>query len=198
MKILPAFILLIVLVISACNTQRPKTAVAIAAADTSKFYPLRSFFKEQIEYVDLRNFLIYRITVKDGKKDSATLTKDAFIAMAGVFLQHDISDPKIKALYKETVFHDLSTGSITLNYTPTDSKAEVQNVDILLDDETNIVKRVFIRSVYTKGDTTITEQCNWKANKSFQLNRERTTKNGYTATELNYINWNDKPQRAGL
>lgn len=193
MKIATPFIFFVLLILSACNTQKSKTQPVVPAADTAKFYPLHGFFKEQIEYVDLRSFPLYKITVKDGKKDSATITKDDFIAMAGVFYKHDISDPKIKALYKETVYHDLSTGSITLNYTPTDSQAEVQNIDVLLNEETSIVKRVFIRSVYTKGDTTISEQCNWKANKSFQVNRTRTTKNGFTSTELNYVNWNDKP-----
>ncbi len=191
MKILAPFIFFALLILSACNTQKPKSQ-SVPIADTAKFYPLHGFFKEQIEYVDLRGFPIYRITIKDGKKDSTAITKDAFIAMAGIFYKRDISDPKIKALYKESVYHDLSTGSITLNYTPTDSKADVQNIDILLDDETNIVKRVFIRSVYTKGDTTVSEQCNWKANKSFQVNKTFTTKNGYTSTELNYVNWNDK------
>jgi len=193
MKILAPFIFFSLLIISACNTQKPKTQPAAPIEDTAKFYPLYSFFKKQIEYVDLRNFPIYRVTIKDGKKDSAAITKDAFIAMAGIFYTRDISDPKIKALYKETVYHDLSTGSITLNYSPTDSKADVQNIDVLLDEETNIVKRVFIRSVYTKGDTTVSEQCNWKADKSFQVNKTFTTKNGYTSTELNYVNWNDKP-----
>ncbi len=193
MKILVPFIFFVLLIVSACNTQKPKTQPAVPVADTAKFYPLHGFFKEQIEYVDLRNFPIYRITTKDGKKDSAAITKEEFIAMTGIFFTRDISDPKIKALYKESVYHDLSTGSITLNYTPTDSKADVQNIDILLDEETSMVKRVFIRSVYTKGDTTVSEQCNWKANKSFQVNKTRTTKNGYISTELNYVNWNDKP-----
>ena len=193
MKKVTVFFFAVILIILSCNTTTTKNNPAVPVSDTSKFYPLRNFFKDQIQYVDLRNFPIYKITVKNGKKDSAALSKDAFIALAEIFLNKDISAPQVKVLYKEAIFHDLSTGSVTINYTPVNSKAEVQNIDILLDEETNMVKRIFIRSVYIRSDTTISEQCNWKANKSFQVNRYITAKNGYTSTELNYINWNDKP-----
>lgn len=193
MKLFPVFFLLLIVPLTACHSPGQKDAKTDILADTAKFYPLRIFFKEQIQYVDLRNFPIYRVTEKDGKKDSSAITKDQFVALAETFFDKDISEPRVKALYKESAFHDLSTGSITLNYKPSDNKAPVQNVDILLDEQTNLVKRVFIRVLYLKGDTTFIEQYNWKANKSFQVNRSITTANGYTSTELNYINWNDKP-----
>ncbi|MES2004558.1 MAG: hypothetical protein V4450_08555 [Bacteroidota bacterium] len=191
MKLLP--LLIFSAILFACNSRPHQNTNAAPDIDTAKFYPLHSFFKEQIQYVDLRSFNIYKITVKDGKKDSTGISKDGFLAMAAIFLKRDLSDPNEKIRYKETVFQDLSTGSITFNYTPIDPKATVQNIDILLDEETHTVKRVFIRSVYTSGDSTINEQCNWKAGMSFQVNRTISTKTGYTSTELNYINWNDKP-----
>ena len=193
MKLFPVFFLLLIVPLTACHSPGQKDAKTDILADTAKFYPLRIFFKEQIQYVDLRNFPIYRVTEKDGKKDSSAITKDQFVSLAETFFDKDISEPRVKALYKESAFHDLSTGSITLNYKPSDNKAPVQNVDILLDEQTNLVKRVFIRVLYLKGDTTFIEQYNWKANKSFQVTRSITTANGYTSTELNYINWNDKP-----
>jgi hypothetical protein len=190
MKILTAFVFLFLL--AGCHSNEGPAKTKITVADTAKFYPLESFFRKQVEYVDLRNFPLYKITVKDGKKDSSAITKDQFIAFAQVFIDRSISAPAVKALYKESVFHDLSTKSYTLNYTPNDRTAAVQNIDILLDDETNIVKRVFIKSSYTRGDTAVDEQCNWKADKSFQLNRFLQTKNGFKSTELNYVNWNER------
>jgi hypothetical protein len=192
MNLFASFVVFI-FILSSCNSPAPKTQPTVKVADTATFYPLRSFLQEQIQYVDLRDFPLYKITVKDGKKDSAALTKDRFIELAGIFLNRETSFSKDKALFKETVFNDQSTGSNTLNYQSTDGKTEVQSIDVLLDEHTSIVKRVFIRSEYTKGDTTIKEQCNWKANKSFQVNRTFTTKAGYTSEERNFINWNDKP-----
>ncbi|MCA6451333.1 MAG: hypothetical protein IM584_02490 [Chitinophagaceae bacterium] len=194
MKSVLALSCLLFILITGCRSKKPASAKnAAQVSDTAKFYPLHQFFTEQIQYVDLRNFPIYQIREKDGKKDSLPISKEQFIGLAQVFLAHSLTDPKVKSLYKESVFQDLSTGSVTLNYSPADANAEVQNIDILLEESTNLVKRVFIRCLHTKGDTTIAEQCNWKANKSFQINRTITTGNGYSVTELNYINWNDKP-----
>lgn len=194
MKSLPVIICFFLLWGAACTSEKPAGKNKQAQlADTVKFYPLRNFFREQIQYVDLRDFPIYQLKTTDGVKDSASLSKDQFMQLAEVFLQHDISDPAVKVLYQESVFHDLGTASVTINYTTTQPDAAVKNIDILLDESTNLVKRVFIRCRHTSGDTTIEEQCNWKANKSFQLNRTYRTPGGYQKEELNYINWNDKP-----
>ena len=193
MKQIVTVLIFLTVVTMACQSNKIKTGSAIPKTDTSKFYPTGDFFKEQVKYVDLRNFTIYKITVKNGKRDSSVLTKDQFIEWTKKFLDWDISSPKFAGMYRESVFHDLSTASLTFNYTPIDREASIQNVEVLLDEDTHFVKRVYIKSVYNKGDTSVTEQCSWKANKSFHHNRLLTTKSGYVSSELNYINWNDKP-----
>jgi len=178
-------------VFMACNN--PHGPNAMNAADTAKYYPLRGFFKEQIEYVDLRDFPLYEIRTVNGKKDSLPISKEQFIAIAGRFLDNDISDPRVKIQYHETVFQDQSTGSITLNYSPVNKETRVKNIDILLDQETKQVKRVFIRSAYQKKDTLVTEQYSWKANKSFLISKSLQTADGFQSTETTFVNWNDKP-----
>lgn len=178
----------------ACDSGSRPAKTKIAMADTANFYPIGDFFRKQIQYVDLRNFTLYRITVKDSKRDSSVLTKDEFIALAKAFLDKSISSPAIKVLYTESVFQDLSTNSYTLNYSSLGHDAEVKNIDVLLDEDTRQVKRIFIKSSYARGDTTIDEHYNWKADKSFQINRFLQTKNGFTSKELNYVNWNDTRQ----
>lgn len=179
----------------ACHTNQPanKPDNILPIADTARFYPLSDFFKEQIRYVDLHDFPIYRITVTNGRKDSSAITKDIFSAIAAGFLRRDISEPDQKILYKESVFEDLSTASVTFNYSTAAPGALVQNIDILLNEQTKMVKRVFIRSSYKLGDTTVQEQYNWKANKSFQISQTMSTANGYQSTVFNFVNWNDRP-----
>lgn len=197
MKLLHNFFYFIVLLPvvfgTSCKSDSSKTKETDPqAADTAQFYPLGVYFKEQVDYVALRDFPLYKITVKDGKKDSVTISKDEFIAAANTFTRYDISSPETKALYRETSFEDLSTSSLTLNYKPVDKNAVVENIDILMDQEGHRVKRVFIRAAYKKGDTTISEQCSWKSDKSFQVNRFIEAGN-YKSTELTFINWNDTP-----
>lgn len=183
-------ILLFILMSAACGRRPAPAAQQTAATDTAGFFALPIFFKDQLAYAHSVHAPMYRITIKDGKKDSTALSEEAFKQLASVFLNRDISSPAVKALYRESVFHDLGTKSYTLSYTPINNKAFIRGIDILLDEENNNVKRVFIRSQYNKGDTSITEQCNWKAYKSFQINRYLQV-GQYSSTELNYVNWNN-------
>ncbi len=187
---LPVSMLLLVFLFG-CQLHSAKNGKGVSKADTAKFFATYPFFKEQIQYVDLRNFPIYKLTIVDGKKDSAILSKEEFGKWASLFLDKDISVPDKAGGYKESVFNDLSTGSVTLAYSPLDGEATIQNVDVLLAQETSQVKRILIRSLYYHGDTLVTESCSWKTDKSFRVNRSYTTKSGYHKTELNYINWND-------
>jgi hypothetical protein len=193
MKQLMVVSLFMLLIMPGCQSRNAKNGKESSRSDTAKFFATTPFFKSQIQYVDLRSFSIYKITVVDGKKDSVGLTKEDFSKWAAVFLDKDVSTPEKAPGYKESVFNDLSTRSITLNYSPLDGEATIQNIDVLLEQETSHVKRILIKSVYNHGDTTVTEQDSWKTDKSFQVNRSYTTPNGFRKTELNYINWNDKP-----
>ncbi|MEI7626598.1 MAG: hypothetical protein WCJ80_00090 [Bacteroidota bacterium] len=161
-------------------------------SDTTKFYALHSFFNEQIVDVDLRAYPIYLIKERNGKRDSIGIDKELFKSMASAFLNKDISTPEMHDKFTESVFHDLSTNSYTLNYRPKSVDEPIQNIDILLDENTNIVKRVFIRIETMNKDTSIVEQWNWKAGKSFQINRFSKTPSGYVSNEFNYVNWNDR------
>jgi hypothetical protein len=161
-------------------------------SDTTKFYALNSFFKEQMVDVDLRAYPIYLIKELNGKKDSTGIDKEVFKSMASTFLNKDISTPEMHDKFTESVFHDLSTNSYTLNYRPKSTNEPIQNIDILLDENTNSVKRVFIRIETMIKDTSIIEQWNWKADKSFQINRFSKTLSGYVSNEFNYVNWNDR------
>ncbi len=182
--------LTVMVLVIACKNHPAAADQKTSIADTAKFYPVTDFFRSQLQYAKTITHPMYRITVINGKKDSAVITNDQLNALAATFLNRNINAPDVKIRYKETVFQDLATKSYTLNYTPIDKQAVIQRIDVLLDEETNNVKRIFIRSQFKKGDTIIMEQCNWKAFKSFQVNRYLQTGN-YTATELNYVNWNN-------
>jgi hypothetical protein len=187
---LPAFLYCFILVSCGDGGHSPKSS---PVADTAKYYSLDAFYRSQLEYVELRNFPMYRVRIVNGRKDSAAFSKDDFSALAGRLFPTQTFAQKDKALYRETVFEDQSTESYTLNYTATDTAPDVRSVDILLDRLSNAVKRVFVKSLYRAGgDTTVEQVFGLKSYKSMQLNRTITAP-GYRSTELNYINWNDKP-----
>jgi hypothetical protein len=183
-------LLFFMLALMACRNHSSNTKTTAVVADTAKFFPLTAFFKDQLAYAKALHKPAYCITIKDGKKDSFALNETQFRQWVNIFLQRNIDSPAMKALYRETVFQDLATKSYTLSYSPADGHVPIRSIDILLDEQSSQVKRIFIRSLFNKGDTSINEQCNWKAFKSFQVNRSLRTGN-YSSTELNYVNWNN-------
>jgi hypothetical protein len=186
-------VLLTGITISSC---RSRPAAPVAAADTAGFYPLHQYFEEQIRYVDLRDFSIVSITKNGKQSDSIQITKEQFAALAAQFLQKDITKPAVKAGYRETVFEDLSTGSITLHYQPQNNPdAEIQGIDILLDPASRAVKHVLIRSGFMAGDTSVTEHSSWKTDRSFQVTKSYLLKNLPVKETSLKVSWTEKEQQ---
>ena len=161
---------------------------AASTTDSSKFYPLSEFIEEQIAYVDLRNFEIHVKHYKTAATDSSIISKEQFKELANGFIALDISKIDKKQTYSETVFHDLSTSSYTLNYKTSQATDLVKNMDILLDEQTKMVKRVFIVSETQKADTNIMEHHSWTANKQFQITRTVETPSG-RSNETTTVYW---------
>jgi hypothetical protein len=162
------------------------------SSDTMRFYPVNPYIKEQVAKVDSAAVFIYKITVEDGKKDSSILNKQQFNQWAGAFLEYDISDKSIHKYYRENIFMDETTRSITFNYTSADSSQPLQSVDILLDTADQHVKRVFINKVKSYTDSMVTEKGGWKNNESFFINRI-TERPGKTTIQQNIIVWRNAP-----
>ncbi len=176
----------------ACNTDPHQAKATPVTGDTAHYYAIADFFREQLAYVDLRNFPIYQINQLNGKKDSVMISKDQFLAWGAAFTAQSVLFQKNKQLYTESVFRDLSTQSYTLTYTSLDpQKTDIQHIDILLNDENHLAKRLFIKKVYMSGDTTVTEQYSWKAYKSFQVTRFKTAGAMFSSSAQSYVNWND-------
>jgi hypothetical protein len=157
--------------------------------DTSHFYPLKAYFQVEGRDIAAHRVQAYIIRITDGHKDSLSLSQEALRAGLQVFTDRAIPDTA-HTLYRESVFEDLGTESITLNYSPVDaSKVTVQQVDILLNPTTQQIKRVFIRSVYPVKDTLVREQCSWKTGNTYEINREKTWPGSSIHTELQSVHW---------
>jgi hypothetical protein len=160
--------------------------------DTTVFYPVADFLKKQIQTVDSTPFYIYRIRIIDGKKDSAKISAKQFDSLAKAFVAFDISDSAIKKNYKENVFEDASTKSLTFNYTTKDSTMFIQSIDALLDEDDQHVKRIFMTTFENKDGNDIYSKMGWKPNRNFYINRDIHLVNGKEATEQNMIVWNNR------
>ena len=111
--------------------------------------------------------------------------------MANQFLDKDITRKEIKHYYKEDVFRDLSTKSITLSYSTKNKELEIQSIDVLLDEVTNKVKFIFIRTNQNEGDSSIIKQMSWNKGKNFLISTTTIKSDGTKSTSQEYVSWND-------
>ncbi len=159
--------------------------------DSTKFYPTTSFFENQLAIIPSMKKEILIYSTSENKKDSAILTIEAFKELVQEFISKAITDPATKKHYRETVFQDASTGSYTLSYTAVDTTVRVKGMEVLLNERTNEVQRVFIRSMYRKDNLSVMEQHNWNTSKGFQIIRSTTNSQGYTSTNVTEVKWKE-------
>jgi hypothetical protein len=190
MKIYLLSLLICILFID-CRQKNRQPVFNSQTADTVKTFPVNNFILSDIKDVQQTPYLIYKITITNKKKDSSVITKEEYKNLADQFLQKDISVPSLKILYKESVFHDLTTRSYTITYTATDPSLYVKDLSVLLNDETNKLSRIFIHCLNDNGDSTIIEQYSWKAGKSFSINKYIRRKDGSEWEEEKIVIWND-------
>ncbi len=164
---------------AACSNSKEDTKNLVATTDTTSFYPLASFIKDQVKYFDSTGVKFSVVTTEGAIKDSITSQLAAIMPMIQSFMEADISDSVQKINYKESVFRDAGTASLNINYTPTNTSVPIRNIDILMDDQTSIIKRLFIRKQFRSKDTTSTEQLSWKTNEGFTTSISKEASNGF-------------------
>ena len=170
--------ILYVMMAAACSDTKEKTT-SVVSADTTSFYSIASYINNQLKYFDSIGVTYSVVTSEGAKKDSITTQLAAIRPMIQSFMDADISDSIHKKNYQESVFRDAGTASLNINYTPTDTLAPIKNIDILMDEQTSLVKRIFIRKQQLTRDTTNTEQLSWKTNEGFTISVSKKSNNEF-------------------
>lgn len=157
------------------------------------YFPLTDFFESEMHEVKRVPYFMYYIQLDHtGKRDSVVINHQQFDSLANLFISKEINQESLQKYYQESVFHDLSTSSYTINYTPIDEDADIRSVNVLLHEETNEVKRVFIRLNRQMSEgARLTQQMSWKKGKSFQISKFIRYPNGTTSSSIVFVNWNE-------
>ncbi len=170
---------IVCMVAVACSNSKEESKNTVTAADTTSFYPIASYINDQVKYFDSLGVRFSVVTTEGVKKDSITAQIADIMPMIQSFIDADISDSIRKKNYKESVFRDAGTASLNINYTPMNASAPIRNIDILMDDQTSLIKRLFIRKQFQTKDTTSTEQLSWKTNEGFTKSISNEAGNGF-------------------
>jgi hypothetical protein len=187
------FFLLISLFYYSCRQNENHTDTSRAAKnDTTKFFQVTQYIQQQIAEVNKTPYYIYRITVTDGKKDSSAVNTAVFNQISASFLRPDINDKTLKKHYTESIFHDQTTKSFTISYTTPNKQLEIQNIEVLLLEDGETVKRIFIRKFFNYTDSSAIEQLSWRSGESFQINRFVQKQNNKESSYQTDVVWNEK------
>jgi hypothetical protein len=196
MKQLICSLCLLAFLICACKTKKGNDIPNNNQSninDTTTFFDIKGFFENEVKDVTTTPYFIYTTIKKDdNKKDSMPLTTKDFVQLAQEFLEKDITQKDVKHFYKEDIFRDLSTKSVTFDYSTSNKDLYVQSIDVLLDEETNKVKFILIRANKTTNDSTIITQLNWNKGKSFLINKSVLKNDGTKYSTQQYVSWNNE------
>ena len=170
---------IVCMMVAACADTKDKPNNIVTTTDTTSFYPIASYINDQIKYFDSLGVSYSVVTTEGVIKDSVTAKAAAIMPIIQSFIDADISDSVQKKNFKESVFRDAGTASLNINYTPINTSAPIRNIDILMDDQTSLIKRLFIRKQFQTKDTTSTEQLSWKTNEGFTKSISKESSNGF-------------------
>ncbi len=176
-----------------CRQNKNQTNTSPAPKnDTTKFFQVSQYIQSEIAEVNKTPYYIYKITITDGKKDSIAVNTAVFNQISAQFLRPDINDSKLKKHYIENIFHDQTTNGFTMSYTTADKELEIQNIEVLLQEDGETVKRIFIRKFFNYRDSSAIEQLSWKPGQSFQINRLVQKPGDKENSYQTDIVWNEK------
>lgn len=166
------FIFVVILFAFSCSSkpeQKPGSE-EIKTYDTSIFYydiPLA--VKNEIDEIKRTFAFTYSIITENGKRDSTVVDTTALMQLAAPFLQYNLNESKHRKYYKENRFQDGDTKSIVFTYETNHPDLPVKTATVLLDNETENLKRIDVMKAYVSKDTTFEERLSWTAGESFQV-----------------------------
>lgn len=184
------FSLFLLMALMSCKQNKHLKTTEQKKNDSITVYPLNAMLDNQIEDLKKSPYYIYKKTSINSKiADSIPFPLDSFTAVINHLKTYNIDTIGIKENYIESTFHDLGTKSISLVYTTTNSKMNVINQTILLNQDNNELKNAFIRVIDQNNDSQI--QYNFKPNKSLRISTIKFKNNKQEVVENVFINWND-------
>lgn len=172
------------------ETDKPETKSTVT--DTVKAFPVIDLLRNDVEDVLKTPYYMYKITSKNFKRtDSAQIKIDELSAIIKPLLGIDIIAEKSAGKFKEIVFEDLSTSSISIIHTALDATSQVKSISTLLNNKNNKLKSIYIVTETKQGDNAVKKSYFWKAGKSLTIATSITQPNGSNSEMSEYINWND-------
>ncbi|MBX2931922.1 MAG: hypothetical protein KF781_08265 [Chitinophagaceae bacterium] len=159
--------------------------------DSIPFYPYITTIEKEVDsLIDNKAIITVSYTNEKNNTSNKKIAAEACKDYVQKITKYDITTTPIKQFYKEEIFTDLTTSSTIINYHTQNDSLAVKNVSILLDAKnTNTIKRIDIKAIYTSTDSLITENCSWVFNKEFYILRYAEAPSGKSVITKTNLSW---------
>jgi hypothetical protein len=133
------------------------------------FFPIAGTILTELKNIDSLPIAIIKYTVTGESKDTTILKKEDMKAVAEQLTKPDISLPEYKKYYKETVFMDNTTNTITMSYDTEDEKPEVRKIEVIIDANNQRVKSIYVEKLAQHDDSSLLKKMIWTTGKNLQV-----------------------------
>ena len=165
--------------------------------DASGFFPVLSYLQSQARHVDTSVYNIVKISKAHGRQDTTYLRREEFKAAAQDFLSlPDLAGNSLEKKYTETKLYDEDLKKVVLSYLPKEKGEEIIRQDVIKEPDAGTgdqVQTIYTETLENNKDSTIQKRLTWNVNKSFQVIRIVTAKNGTETVQTTDVTWADQP-----
>jgi hypothetical protein len=116
-------------------------------------------------------YTIMKITIQDGKRDSALIPLDSnlWVTMTTPFYASDISDKKYLGWFRVSTYSEDVTETNHLNYAAVSPDTFTQQVDLAVNPVSNNIKMVYIETARKTEGKTITQKLQYRPDDIIQI-----------------------------
>lgn len=167
-----------VLSVTSCNSNNQDESAELTnnqAADSSTanqvFFPVYSYLKSEIAYVDSLPVGILKYHTAGRKTDSTYIKAEEFHRLADEFLSPELDESSFKKNFVESSFFDRSTNKSTFFYKARDTGLAVQRVDVVTTkgDVYDEVTSLYMETKRKEGERILNKRLFWKPKRNFQI-----------------------------
>ena len=154
------------LFLSACNSSNP---AGKNEGPDKVFFPIAGTILAELRNIDSLPIAIIKYTTAGDRRDTVIFDKKSMRIVADELIKPDISLPDSKKYYKETVFMDNTTNSVTMSYTTEDEKPEIRKIEVTIDPDNQRVKSIYVEKLNHFDDSTKVRKMIWTPGKNLQV-----------------------------
>ena len=182
----PIPILICSIILFACNSSDPEKK----NEDLNKvFFPIAGTILAELKDIESLPIAIVKYTVNGEQKDTSLVNKEEMRAVVDQLIIPDISLPEYKKYYKESVFMDNTTNSITMSYTTEDEKPEIRKIEVTIDPDNQRVKTIYIEREGHQNENNILKKMIWATGKNLQVISIENTKDKGELVKMEKYEW---------